>query len=110
MLSDYKRPTMENPPAGIASLCVDHLPDFVVGKVVGNPSSTFSMVVRLTQQETLQGFIQSGKRLLRRKLGNLAELLKGEVMRKHRPCCKQRAGRGRESGQATLDQLANVPG
>ncbi len=101
---------MENPPASIASRCVDHLADLVVGKVVENPSSTFSTIARLMQQETLQGFIQSSKSLLRSKLGNLAELLKGEVMLQDRPGCQQGAGRGRKSRQATLDQLAYIPG
>ena len=64
----------------------------------------------LTQQETLQGFIQGGQSLLRGKLGDPAELLKGEVLAENCPCCQQVAGRGRQSGQATLDQLAHVRG
>jgi hypothetical protein len=101
---------MENPPAGIAGPRVDHLTDLVVCKVVENHSSTISTFARLLQQEMLQGFIQSGESLLRRKLGYLAELLKGEVLLQDCPCYQQGAGRGRELGQAALDQLANVPG
>src|SRR6266699_5556328 len=81
-----------------------------VAKVIGNPSSSFSPKSRLMQQETLQGFIQGSKSLLRCKLGNLAELLKGEVLLQDRPCCQQGAGRGRKSGQATLDHLAHLRG
>jgi hypothetical protein len=97
---------MENPPAGIASHCVDHLADLVVGKVVGNFSSTFSPMARLTQQETLQGLIQGDESILGSQPGDLAELLKGEVMAEDRPCCQEVTGRGRKSGQSTLDQLA----
>src|SRR5712692_2652220 len=101
---------MEDPPAGIPSRCIDHLADLVVSKVIGNSSSSFSAMAGLMQQEALQGFIQGGESVLRCKLGDLAELLKGEVMAEHRPCCQQGAGRGRQSGRATLDQLAHVRG
>src|SRR5712692_9852570 len=101
---------MEDPPAGIPSLCVDHLAGLVVTKDVKNPSATFSPMAGLMQQETLQGFIQGGQSLLRCKLGDLAELLKGEVMAEDCSCCKQVARRRRKSGQATLDQLAHVHG
>jgi len=101
---------MEDAPAGIPSRCVDHLADLVVGKVVGNPSSTFSPMAGLTQQEALQALIQGGESLLRCKLGDLAEFLKGEVMAKDRPCCQEVACRGRKSGQATLDHLAHIRG
>src|SRR2546425_7696040 len=101
---------MQDPPAGIPSRCIDHLADLVVTKDVKNPSSSFLPMAGLMQQETLQGFIEGGESVLRCQLGDLAELLKGEVMAEHRPCCQQSAGRGRQSGQATLDQLAHVRG
>ena len=101
---------MEDSPAGIPSRCVDHLADLVVGKVVGNPSSTFSPVAGLTQQEALQSFIQGVESVLRSQPGDLAELLKREVVAEDSPCCQQTAGRGRKSGQATLDHLAHVRG
>src|SRR5260370_28511694 len=102
--------TMEDAPAGIPSRCVDHLADLVVGKVVGNLASFCLLMAGLTQQEALQGFIQGGEPFLRCKLGDLAEFLKGEVMAEDRPCCQEVAGRGRQSGQATLDQLAHIRG
>src|SRR6266849_9468341 len=101
---------MEDAPAGIPSRCVDHLTDHVVTKEIGYPASSFSLMAGLTQQETLQGFIQGGKSLLRGKLGDPAELLKGEVLAENCPCCQQVAGRGRQPGQATLDQLAHLEG
>src|SRR5438445_13641715 len=101
---------MEDPPAGIPSLCIDHLADLVVSKVIGNSSSSFSAMAGLLEQETLQGFIQGGQSLLWCQLGHLAELLKGEVLLEHRPCCQQGAGWGRQAGQATLEQLAQVRG
>jgi hypothetical protein len=82
---------MEDAPAGIPSRCVDHLADLVVGKVVGNPSSTFSPMARLTQQEALQGFIQGVESVLRCKLGDLAELLKREVVAEDCPCYQEAA-------------------
>src|ERR1700740_93192 len=99
---------MEDAPASIPSLCVDHLADLVVSKAIGNSSSSFSVMAGLMQQETLQGFIQGGESVLRCKLGDLAELLKGEVLAQDCSCCQQVASRGRQSGQATLDQLAYV--
>jgi hypothetical protein len=101
---------MEDAPAGIPSRFVDHLADLVVGKVVGNPASFCLLMAGLTQQEALQGFIQGGEPFLRCKLGDLAEFLKGEVMAEDRPCYQEVAGRGRQSGQATLDQLAHIRG
>src|SRR5260370_441146 len=101
---------MQDAPAGIPSRCVDHLEYLVVGKVVGTPSAPSSPMAGLTQQETLQGFIQGGKSLLRCKLGDPAELLKGEVLAEDRPCCQQGAGRRRQPGQTTLDQLAHLGG
>ncbi len=101
---------MENPPAGIPSPCVDHLADFVVGKVVGNPTSSISPLAGLVQKETLQGFIHGGQSLLRSQPGDLAELLKGEVIAEDRPCCQEVAGRGRKSTQATQDHLAHIRG
>src|SRR5258708_40139777 len=99
---------MEDAPAGIPGRRVDHLADLVVGKVVGNPSSTFAPLAGLTQQEAFQGFIQCGESLLRGKLGDLAELLKGEIMADDRPRCQGVACSGRKSGQATLDHLALI--
>ena len=75
---------MEDAPAGIPSRRVDHLADLVVGKVVGNPSSTFAPLAGLTQQEALQALIQGGESLLWCKPGDQAELLKGEVMAEDR--------------------------
>jgi hypothetical protein len=57
--------------------------------------------------------LQHSKRsesLLQCKLGDLAELLKGEVMAKDCPCCQEVAGRRRKSGQATLDHLTHIRG
>ena len=108
VLPEGERATIEDPPAGIPGLCVDHLADLVMAKVVGNPTSSIAPMAGLMQQETLQGFIQGSQSLLRPKLGHLAEFLKGEVMAEDRPCCQQGAGRGRKSGQATVDQLAYV--
>src|SRR2546425_3140554 len=99
---------MKAPPAGIPSRCIDHLADLVVTKDVKNPSATFLPMAGLMQQETLQGFIQGGESVLRCKLGDLAELLKGEVMAEDCSRYQQGAGMGRQSGQATLDQLAHV--
>src|SRR5215469_709924 len=101
---------MENPPAGIPSPCVDHLADLVVAKTVGNTSSTFSPVARLTQQETLQGFVQGVESILRSQPGDLAELLKGEVVAEDRPGRQEIAGGGRKPGKATLDHLAYIRG
>ncbi len=106
----YISTTMEDPPAGVPSRCIDHLADLVVSKVIGNSSSSFSAMAGLMEQETLQGFIQGGESVLRCQLGDLAELLKGEVMAEDCSCCQQGAGRRRQSGQATLDQLAHVRG
>ncbi len=100
----------EEAPAGIPGSRVDHLAYLVVGKVVGNPSSPFSPVAGLAQQEVLQGLIQGDKSVLRSQPGNLAEFLKGEVMAEDRPCCQQVTCRGRQSGQALLDHLTHVPG
>src|SRR2546421_4113728 len=102
--------TMQDAPAGISSRCVDHLAYLIVGKVVANPAASFSPMAGLTQQETLQGFIQGGQSLLRGKLGDLAELLKGEIMAEDRPCCQEVACRGRKLGQATQDHLAHIRG
>src|SRR3989442_13873676 len=99
---------MQAPPAGIPSRCIDHLADLVVTKDVKNPSATFLPMAGLMQQETLQGFIQGGESFLRCKLDDLAELLKGEVLLQDCSCCQQGASRRRQSGQATLDQLAHV--
>src|SRR5260221_12621919 len=101
---------MEDAPAGIPSRRVAPLTDLVVGKGAGTPPATFAPLAGLTQQEALQGFIQGGESLLRGKLGDLAELLKGEIMAEDRPCCQEVACRGRKSGQATLDHLAHIRG
>ncbi len=79
---------MEDPPAGISSRFVDYLADLVVSKVVENSSSTFSLVAGLIQQETLESFIQGSESVLRCKLGDLAEFLKGEVMTEDRSRCQ----------------------
>src|SRR5258708_696991 len=110
VLTVREHATMHDAPAGIPSRCVNHLAYLVVGKVVANPAASFSPMAGLTQQETLQGFIQGGQSLLRYQLGDLAEFLKGEVLAEDRSCCQQGTGRGRQSGQATLDQLAHLGG
>ena len=101
---------MEDLPAGIPSRCIDHLADLVVTKDVGNPASTFLLMVGLMQQEILQGFVQGGESVLRGKLGDLADFLKGEVMADDCSCCQEVAGRGRKPGQATLDHLTHIGG
>src|SRR6266487_566259 len=101
---------MEDPPAGIPGCCVDHLADLVVAKAVGNPSSSFSLITGLMQQEALQGFIQGGEPVLRCKLGDLTELLKGEVLTEDRSCNQEVASGGRKLGQATLNHLAHLRG
>jgi hypothetical protein len=64
VLQERKRTTMQDPPAGIPSRCIDHLADLVVSKVVANPAASFSARAGLTQQETLQGFLQGGESFL----------------------------------------------
>ena len=68
---------------------IDYLANLVVSKVIGNSSSSFPPMAELLQQEILQGFIQGGESVLRCELGDLAELLKGEVMAEDRPCCQE---------------------
>ncbi len=79
-------------------------------KVVGNLFPPFPPMAGLMQQEALQSLIQGDESVLWCKLGDLAELLKGEVMAEDRPCCQEVACRGRKSGQATLDHLAHTRG
>src|SRR5258708_7866588 len=110
VLTDREHATMHDAPAGIPSRCVNHLAYLVVGKVVANPAASFSPMSGFTQQETLQGFIQGGQSLLRGKLGDPAAVRKGEVLAENCPCCQQVAGRGRQPGQATLDQFAHLGG
>jgi hypothetical protein len=86
---------MEDPPAGIPSRCVDHLADLFMSKVVGNSAASFPPTAGLKQQETLQDFIQGCKSVLRCELGDLAELLKGEVLAQDCSCCQEVAGRRR---------------
>ena len=93
---------MKDAPAGIPGRRVDHLADLVVTKVVRNLFPPFPPVAGLTQQETLQSFIQGGESVLWCKLGDLAELFKREVVAEGRPSCQEVAGRGRESGQVKL--------
>ncbi len=101
---------MKDAPAGIPGRRVDHLADLVGGKVVGNLFPPLSPVAGLTQQETLQRFIQGDESILRCKLGDLAEFLKGEVMAEDRPCYQEVTCRGRKSGEAALDHLAHIRG
>jgi len=89
---------MKDAPAGIPSRCIDHLTDLVVGKVVGNLFLPFPPMAGLTQQEALQSLIQGGESVLRCKLGNLAERLKGDVVAEGRPSRQEVACRGRKSG------------
>jgi hypothetical protein len=85
---------MKDAPTGIPGRHVDHLTDLVVGKVVGNLFPPLPPVAGLAQQETLQSFIQSDESVLRCKLGDLAEFLKGVVMAEDRPCCQEVTCRG----------------
>jgi len=101
---------MKDAPASIPGRRVDHLADLVVTKVVRNLFPPFPPVAGLTQQETLQSFIQGDESVLWCKLGDLAEFLKGEVMAEDRPCCQEVTCRGRKSGQAALDHLAHIRG
>jgi len=101
---------MKDAPASIPGRRVDHLADLVVTKVVRNLFPPFPPVAGLTQQETLQSFIQGDESVLWCKLGDLAEFLKGEVMAEDRPCCQEVTCRGRKSGGAALDHLAHIRG
>jgi hypothetical protein len=101
---------MEDAPAGITSLCVDHLADRIVGEVVDNLFSPFPLLAGLTQQEVVQGFVQSDQSVLRCKPGGLTELFKREVAAENRPGCQEVARLGCKWGQAAQDQLAHLRG